>query len=303
MKTRWKTRSAPVPESVSVSAHLLREWSLPEPGSDKEGRGVVLVVGGSRSTPGAVILSGEATLRVGSGKLQVATAESVASQVSVALPEALVRGLPEAESGDLGTAACADVVEMTDEDSTVLLGPGLVDPRAASELLAKIVPELTGPVVVDALGTAFVTDHPDGLHHLEGRCVVTLNLKELAKTLGADATDVHRDPVAAATDLARRTRCVVLAGGTSKVVATPAGDTFLVHEGGPGLGVSGSGDVQSGLVAGLLARGAAPDQAAAWGAYLHGRAGDRLAGEVGVVGFLARELPPVVPRLLTELHQ
>lgn len=292
-----------MPEPTQVTAHLLREWTLPPPGSDKEGRGVVLVVGGSRSTPGAVLLAGESALRAGSGKLQVATVDSVASQVSVAVPEAMVRGFAEAASGDIATEACADIVAMAREATTTLLGPGLLDPRGAADLLAGIVPRLAGPVVVDALGTAYVTDHPDGLHHLDGRCVLTLNLNELAKTLGSDPDRVAADQAGAATELARRSGSVVLCGGTRKVVADTNGETFAVHEGGPGLGVSGSGDVQAGLVAGLLARGATPTQAAVWGAYLHGRAGDRLAGEVAVVGFLARELPPVVPRLLTELDQ
>ncbi|HET6654423.1 MAG TPA: NAD(P)H-hydrate dehydratase [Nocardioides sp.] len=292
-----------MPESRTVTSQLLREWALPRPGSDKEGRGVVLVVGGSRSTPGAVILASESALRVGSGKLQVATVESVASQVSVALPEALVRGFAETDAGDLGTEIGTGVVEMAEDTTTVLLGPGLLDPGAASALLAEIVPELTGPVVIDALGSAYVTDHPEGLHHLDGRCVLTLNMKELARTLGTETDEVEADQVGATTELARRTGSVVLSGGTGKVVASPGGDAFLVHDGGPGLGVSGSGDVQAGLVAGLLARGAEPDQAAVWGAALHGRAGDRLAGEIGVVGFLARELPLVVPGLLAELDR
>jgi len=293
-----------VPERPTpVTTHLLREWRLPPPGSDKESRGVVLVVGGSRSTPGAVILAGESALRVGGGKLQVATVDSVAGQVSVTLPEALVRGFTEAESGDLAVETGPDVVAMAQGASAALLGPGMLDPRGASELLAGIVPELSGPVVVDALGSAYVTDHPDGLHHLGGSCVLTLNVTELAETLHQERDDVEADLVGAAIELATRTKSVVLCGGATKCVAGPSGQTWVIEEGGPGLGVSGSGDVQAGLVAGLLARGCEPVQAATWAGYLHGRAGDRLAGEVGTVGFLARELPPVVPHLLTELDQ
>lgn len=290
-----------MPDAVRVTEDLLREWALPDPGSDKESRGVVLVVGGSRSTPGAVILAGESALRAGGGKLQVATAESVAAQVSVALPEALVRGFPESDAGNVDIDACGDVFEMADQAGTVLLGPGLLGPEPASALLDGIVPRLGSSVVIDALGSAYVTDHPDGLHHLDGRCVLTLNPDEVAKTLGADADEVAEDLGGASLDLARRARSVVLGGGPDKWVATPGGDLYLVTEGGPGLGVSGSGDVQAGLVAGLVARGVEPLQAAVWGATLHARAGDRLARDVGAVGFLARELPAVVPRLLEEL--
>ena len=288
-------------DPTPVTPRLLREWPLPAPGSDKESRGVVLVVGGNRGTPGAVILSGEAALRVGGGKLQVGTAAKTSGQVGLALPEALVAGLPQDDSGDLAVEAAQEVVELADGAAAVLLGPGLLDPAAAADLLAVVVPEVTCPVVVDALGSAYVTRHPDGLHHLDGCCVMTVNPTELARTLQVDDDEVERDPVGATVRLAKQARSVVLCGGTRKIVATPDGDTWQVVEGGPGLGVAGSGDVQAGFVAGLLARGAEPAQAAVWGGYLHAVAGDRLADEVGPLGFLARELPALAPRLLAEL--
>lgn len=288
-------------DPTPVAPHLLREWPLPAPGSDKESRGVVLVVGGNRGTPGAVILSGEAALRVGGGKLQVGTAARTSGQVGLALPEALVAGLPQDDSGDLAVEAAQEVVELAGGAAAVLLGPGLLDPAAAADLLAAVVPELTCPVVVDALGSAYVTCHPDGLHRLDGCCVMTVNPTELARTLQVDDEEVERDPVGATVRLANQARAVVLCGGTRKIVATPDGDTWQVVEGGPGLGVAGSGDVQAGFVAGLLARGAEPAQAAVWGGYLHALAGDRLAREVGPLGFLARELPALAPGLLAEL--
>jgi ADP-dependent NAD(P)H-hydrate dehydratase len=288
-------------EPTRVTQGLLRGWPLPEPGSDKEARGVVLVVGGNRGTPGAVILSGEAALRVGGGKLQVGTAAKTSAQVGLALPEALVAGLPQDDSGDLAVAAAADVVGLAEGAAAVLLGPGLMDPDAAADLVAAVVPELSGPVVIDALGSAYVTGRPDGLHHLQGNCVMTVNPTELARTLRVDDDEVARDPAAATVRLAEQARAVVLCGGPRKIVATPDGDTWQVLEGGPGLGIAGSGDVQAGFVTGLLARGAEPAQAAVWGAYLHAVAGDRLAEEVGPLGFLARELPALAPRLLAEL--
>jgi ADP-dependent NAD(P)H-hydrate dehydratase len=112
---------------------------------------------------------------------------------------------------------------------------------------------------------------------------------------------VTADQAGATRDAAAGTGVVVLCAGTVKTVAIPQGEAWVVREGGPGLGVSGSGDVQSGIVAGLLARGAEPAQAAVWGAALHGRAGERLAVTAGPVGFLARQLPEELPGLLSEL--
>jgi NAD(P)H-hydrate repair Nnr-like enzyme with NAD(P)H-hydrate dehydratase domain len=86
-------------------------------------------------------------------------------------------------------------------------------------------------------------------------------------------------------------------------VSTPTGDQWSDPSGGAGLGVSGAGDVRAGVVAGLLARGAEPAQAAVWAAHLHGRAGERLASTVGPVGFLARDLAGQLPPLLAEIQQ
>jgi hydroxyethylthiazole kinase-like uncharacterized protein yjeF len=221
--------------------------------------------------------------------------------VSLALPEALVRGFPETDSGDLDETACDDVFEMANAASVALLGPGLLSPEHAADLLDGVVPRLDGPVVIDALGSAYVTRRPEGLRHLEGRGVLTLNPGEVAHTLGIEVDRVQEDPVGTSAELAARAQSVVLCGGPEKFVLAPDGECYRVTEGGPGLGTSGSGDVQAGIVTGLLARGAEPLQAAVWGAFLHGAAGDRLAQECGHVGFLAREIPEIVPRLLTWL--
>jgi ADP-dependent NAD(P)H-hydrate dehydratase len=289
------------PEPVAVTSRTLREWQLPEPGSDKHARGQVLVVGGSAQTPGAPLLAGVASLRAGAGKLQIATSRSVAGAVAVAVPESKVLALAESDDGVVTPGAAEAVVEAAGSTDVLLVGPGLMDVDRIVELMTGVVPRLDTVVVIDAIASAFVTEHPDGLAHLRGRCILTVNPTELAHTLGLEDDEVTDDPLAASLDAARRTGAVVLCGGTVKIVATPDGECWQVEAGGPGLGASGSGDVQSGLVAGLAARGASPAQAAVWGAYLHGRAGERLADSIGPFGFLARELPAEVPHILRAL--
>jgi ADP-dependent NAD(P)H-hydrate dehydratase len=288
-----------VAEPTHVTRALYAEWPLPDPGSSKRSRGTVLMVGGSSSVPGAMLLAGEASLRAGGGKLQVATTDSVAAQMAVSIPEALVSRTPELQTGDISPEAAEQILDLAGSAAAILLGPGITSPQAATKLLREVVPRLTDQrVVVDALGSAYVTEHVEGLHHLETTAVLTVNPTEVALTLGVDEDEVDADPLAATVDLARRARAVVLCGGSDKYVASPDGRTWWVSAGCPGLGVSGSGDVQAGIVTGLLARGAEPEQAAVWGAWLHGSSGEALAESVGPLGFLARELPGVVPGLL-----
>jgi ADP-dependent NAD(P)H-hydrate dehydratase len=287
-------------ESTVVTPATLRDWELPAPGSGKESRGQLLVAGGAEHTYGAVLLAGEAALRAGAGKLAIATADAGASALAVAVPEAQVLGLPT-EGAHIAATAAETVVERAQGADLVLVGPGFADPDASVALLEQALPPLRLPLVVDALASAYLTAHPDGLHHLDGRVVLTVNPTELARTAGRDPDDVTRDPLETARDVARRSRVVVLCGGTSKHVVTPSGRSWLIEGGGPGLGVSGSGDVQAGIVAGLLARCTDPAQAAVWGAYVHARTGERLAASVGKIGYLARELPSQVPAVISEL--
>jgi hydroxyethylthiazole kinase-like uncharacterized protein yjeF len=288
-------------EPTLVTPATLRGWALPEPAGGKEARGQLLVVGGSTGTPGAVRLAGESGLRAGAGKLALATASEAAAPLAIAVPEAQVVPLPTTAEGDISPHAAAEIIERADAADAILIGPGFVDPTSSSQLVAGTLSGIHGPVVLDATASAYLTDHQDGCHHFQGKVVLTVNPDELALTAGRARDDVATDPVRAALDVARRSRIVVLVGGTSKTIAGPDGRVWRIEGGGPGLGVSGSGDVQAGIVAGLLARGAEPAQAAVWGGYLHARCGERLAADVGPVGFLARQIPPHIPAVLSEL--
>lgn len=284
-----------------VTPATLRDWPLPAPGAGKGARGRIAVVGGTASTPGAVLLAGEAALRSGAGKLSIATVHPVATALAVAAPEALVAGLAATGGGAIDPGSATELADFAVGADAVLLGPGFSDVEPSVRLLETLAGKLAGPVVVDALASAFLTEHPDGLRHLDGRVVLTVNPTELARTAGWDEAEVEDQPLGAAREVARRSRVVVLCGGEQKLVVTPDGESWVVQGGGPGLGVSGSGDVQAGVVAGLVARGAEPAQAAVWGGYLHARAGERMASVLGKVGYLARELAPHIPQILSEL--
>jgi len=289
------------PEPTVVTPAVLRGWKLPEPGAGKEARGHLLVIGGTASTPGAVALAGEAALRAGAGKLQIATPGPGAAALAVSVPEALVAVLPENARGSIDIAAADQLASYASGPDALLIGSGFVDPEDSDGLISAFAADLDTPLVLDALGSAFLTNHPEGLRHLGGRAVLTVNHKELAITAGCEQGEVDEDPLGPASRVAERSQVVVLAGGTSKHVVAPDGRCWVIEGGGPGLGVSGSGDAQAGIVSGLLARGAEPAQAAVWGGYLHARSGERLAASVGVVGYLARELPGQVPAVLGEL--
>ncbi|HET7459160.1 MAG TPA: NAD(P)H-hydrate dehydratase [Gemmatimonadaceae bacterium] len=301
---RGKSESERARRPHAVTARALRAWPLPraDDEGDKEVRGRVLVVGGAVSMPGAPLLAGVAALRAGAGKLQLATCESVAPTVGVALPEALVTGLAETAQGGIAARAAAAVAEHAESTDALLVGPGMVDERAIAGFLARLLPGVTRAIVVlDAGALPPLVDQPALLHHLGGRAVVTPHAGEMASLLGVPKEEVERDPVAAALRAARDLRAVVALKGGETIVAEPDGTLHRYSGGHVGLATSGSGDTLAGVVAGLAARGATPAQAAVWAVFLHGEAGNALAGSVGPVGYLARELldeiPPIMARL------
>jgi hydroxyethylthiazole kinase-like uncharacterized protein yjeF len=289
------------PDRTLVTPQVLRAWPLPEPTGGKNARGSILVIGGSSQTLGAVLLAAEAALRAGAGKLQVATAESVAPFAATALPEALVRALPQSDSGAVLAEAADEVRELAEAADAVLIGPGMADTEQTQGFGDRLLPHLAGPVALDALGLASVTADPACLKHLDARVVLTPNPTELAFALHVEQDEIEADPAGATLELARRAQAAVGLGGATSWIAAPDGRLWSDESGGAGLGVSGSGDVRAGIVAGLLARGAEPVQAAVWAAYLHGRAGERLAATVGRLGFLARELPREIPGIIDEI--
>lgn len=293
--------SAPAEETRDVDLAALAALAPPavEDGDDKEGRGQVLVVGGSCETPGAAILAGLAALRVGAGKLQIATAASVATAVAVAVPEALVVALPETADGYVAASAVDRISERAQGARAVVIGPGLLGPGEVEAIVEGVLPQLAeATVVIDAAALVPLGSRPELVRPVAGRAVVTPNGTEAGMLLGQDGGDA---------EATQARRLAVRLGVTAAVrgwVADPADDGPVLHvrTGGPGLGTSGSGDVLAGAVAGLAARGSSPTAAAVWGVHLHGAAGDRLARGAASVGYLARELLDELHRALDELE-
>jgi hydroxyethylthiazole kinase-like uncharacterized protein yjeF len=295
----------------------LRDWPLPGGGSGKDDRGSVLVIGGARMTPGAALLAGVAALRSGAGRLTLAVAESVAVHLAVALPEAGVLRLPESASGTVrGSAAAAVLAAPVEAADAVLIGPGLDDKDEATALLRGLLKLPAGKqppaIILDAFALGSLPEMAGELGPWADRLILTPNVTEAGILLGHDAGELARD----VPELAEKYGAVVSCQG---VIARPGGrrgqtdseaggaqggtgaSLWEITTGHSGLGTSGSGDVLSGTIAGLRARGTTDAQATCWGTHLHASAGDRLASRLGSLGYLARELTEELPALMMEL--
>jgi len=306
MSTPAKSRQAKPSQAEAVTPTLLRAWPLPDGGSGKDDRGSVLVIGGARKTPGAALLAGVAALRAGAGRLTLAVADSVAVPLAIALPEAGVLGLPETTAGTVvGSAAGSLAAELETADA-VLVGPGLDDKDQTTALLRELLQATPGShpcFVLDAFALASLPELEDELAPWAGRLILTPNITEAGILLGQDVEDLHRQ----LPEVADRYQAVVTCQGmiaeprSSGSAAASGPGLWEITTGHSGLGTSGSGDVLSGAITGLRARGTGNAQAACWGTHLHAAAGDRLASRLGGLGYLARELNEELPPLMMEL--
>ncbi|MFI9011784.1 NAD(P)H-hydrate dehydratase [Actinosynnema sp. NPDC053489] len=273
-----------------VTSALLREW----PTGDDDG-GTVLIVGGSRRVPGAVLLSGIAALRTGAVTLQLAVADRHASGLGLAVPEALVVGLPETASGAVSREAVDELGDLVGDAAVLVVGPGLTDPDETAALLERLLPLSRGPVVLDAFALGALGTHPSLGDPVRGRLVLTPNVTEAGFLLGAEVGD-HVD---AAVGIAEKHDAVVNLMG---VTAAPDGRVWQDGTGHVGLSTSGSGDVLAGLVGGMAARHDDLARATCSAGHVHAVAGQRLVPRTGLTGMLARELLDEVPRVLVELR-
>jgi ADP-dependent NAD(P)H-hydrate dehydratase len=297
------TRRRAAGASTLITPALLRRLALPEVDGryGKESRGCVLVVGGSDQIPGAVVLAATAALRAGAGKVQVATSRRVAPWIAVSVPEARVVGLRQARSGELAPGAAGSLRAEMQACDVLLIGPGMVDARAGIELVRRCLRASAGPaLIVDAAPL----DAFRGRRSPRSRArptVLTPHAGEMARLCGISREAVLAAPLQIAREAAVHLGVVIALKGARTYVAGPDGSVFHNVAGNDGLGVSGSGDTLSGIIAGLCARGADAMRATVWGVYLHARAGDLLARRIGPDGFLARELLAEIPRLMARL--
>lgn len=287
-------------EPVPLDSNWLRGIPLPPPSphADKNARGRVFAVGGCSCVPGGLILTAEAALRAGAGKVQVATTADTALPLGIAMPEIAVFSAERDQRGEIANLD-DHLLELIARSDAAILGPAMRLGDAAGMIVDQVLErDCNGELVLDAAALMELIPRAKRLATRDRPAVLTPHLGEMAAMLGCEADAVERDREAAVRHAAERYGSVVILKGSTSLIADRGGAVFAYAGGGVGLATGGSGDVLAGIAAGLAARGAAPLEAALWAVWLHGEAGRRCAEQIGPLGFLARELLAHVPGLL-----
>ena len=293
--------SRPRTTVTPIDAALLRRWPLPSlpPNADKKARGDVLVVGGSREMPGAVLLAGEAALRVGAGRVQLATASDAAIALAIAFPEARVLALPTNQRGELSATGATALKEHLGCCRALLVGPGMLEHALASRICSATRRTKPGyALVLDAAALRVLRGRKPASFGAPAGVIATPHAGEMADLWGCSREAVEKAPLELARRAAHCLDVTLVLKGVVTWVVTPRGQAYRNVAGNSGLATAGSGDTLAGLIAGLAARGADATQAAVWGVALHAQAGEALARKLAPLGYIARELPAEVPGLL-----
>ena len=273
-----------------------------DPESHKGTFGHVLLVAGSCGMAGAAVLAARGALRSGAGVVTVCLPAAIAPAFLPDLPEAMLLSLPDVADPAGVRAAAALLAQQFPRASALALGPGLSRSEGAAQLVRALCAAAELPLLLDADALhALAAAGPPLIARRAAPAVLTPHPGELSRLMGTSTERVQADRIGAARACAARYNAVVVLKGARTVVAPPHGPAWINPTGTPAMAAAGMGDVLSGVVAAHLARGVPPLEAALLGAYLHGRAGERVAAERGPWGILASEVADAIPAAVNQV--
>jgi NAD(P)H-hydrate epimerase len=263
-------------------------------GGSKFTSGTVVVAGGARGLTGAPAMAALAAQRAGAGYVQAAVPRPAAKVLQLKLLEGMAHGLPHVKGAHCpkGLEALGDLAERAD---AVVLGPGLGRSEPAVTFARRAASSLSVPMLIDADGLNAHAGDLEALRRRSAPTVLTPHTGELARLLETSSADVDAHRLACAQDAAERSGAVVLLKGDDTLVAAPGGPVAISPGGTPALATAGTGDVLSGLIGALLAKGMDPFEAAALGTLVHVRAGKAAAERHGADHVIAGDVIDCLP--------
>src|SRR5260370_16005508 len=280
----------------------------PRPRDSNKGMyGHVLVVGGSLGKSGAAAMAGFSALRAGAGLVTVATPNSVLPTVAGVPSELMTEPLHETRDSTLSPHSLERIEQLAEKKTVLAIGPGISRNEETAEVVRKIVMDSNIPIVLDA----------DGLNAFEGRAknfnrkdrkggaevaeksrvlVLTPHPGEMARLIGLSTSAIQRDRLNVARSFAGEHELILVLKGDRTIVAKPDGEAWVNTTGNPGMSTGGTGDILTGMIAGMLAQNPRREFEAVLAAvYLHGLAGDVARESVGEHSMVATDLVKALP--------
>lgn len=253
-----------------------------QPDANKGSHGKVLLIAGNTHMAGAAYLAGYSAMISGIGMVRIYTPTCNRTSILSQFPEAIVVGYEQWDEQEL--------LEQLQWADVVAIGPGIGQDDVAENLVRVTLQNAEVPMVVDADALNLLAKHRDWLASAHTEMILTPHLGEMSRLTDNPIMFIQEHKLAVCQEFAKTYRVICVLKDAATVISDPYAAIYLNPTGNAGMATAGSGDVLTGLIAGLVAQGMTPEQAAAVGVYLHGMAGDRAAQQQGMHSMVASDI-------------
>jgi ADP-dependent NAD(P)H-hydrate dehydratase / NAD(P)H-hydrate epimerase len=268
-----------------------------KPDSHKGDFGHIFIIAGSRRFSGAALLCAKAAMRSGAGLVTLGLPESLCNAVTkIKSDELMLLPLPETKEGTISSAAYKKITDFSKQADILVIGPGLSQNKSTQTLVKKLVIAIKEPFVIDADGLNALAD--SGKFSLPTDTIITPHPGEMSRLIGIPTAVIQKKRKEVAKNFACRYNSTVVLKGDKTVVAGPDGRVYVNTTGNPGMATAGSGDVLTGIIAAFRAQGLDAFDAAKYGVYLHGLAGDIAANEKTQLSLIASDIIDFLPKAI-----
>lgn len=287
-------------DKYRLTDEIVRELlPLRKANAHKGDAGRVVICAGSPGYTGAAALASDAAVKAGAGLVSLYTPLSSRDVLAIKLTEVMVHGLLERMPGILGGGAASDVASSAEAADVLAIGPGLGTSESTQEAVRTILQKITTPVVIDADALTALAGHTEILAAMQAQKVLTPHPGEMARLTGLEIAEIEADRINVAKKYAEEWQAIVVLKGAPTVIGCPNGTVYVNSTGNSSLATGGSGDVLTGIIAGLAAQKISLQEAAICGVYLHGLAAELTGIDIGLAaGELAALLPQAREQVL-----
>lgn len=284
-----------IPRFLITEEHVRSLIKPRDPEGHKGTYGKVTLLGGSPGLTGAVNMASQAAVRIGAGLVTLGIPMSLNDILEAKLTEVTTKPLPETDNKTLGKNAFNQCLDLAATSDVVALGPGMSTEVLTTKLVQELVQHIKKPLILDADGLNALALNKEVFKKCEAPLVLTPHPGEMARLMGIELDEIKNNRINIAMQAARKFNAVIVLKGARTIVATPEGRLYVNTTGNPGMATGGSGDVLTGIIAGLVAQGLTCEEAAVAGVYIHGLAGDIAANEKGEMGLIAGDMIHALP--------
>ncbi|MCP4396289.1 MAG: NAD(P)H-hydrate dehydratase [bacterium] len=294
-------------DTSGIKVHVLEAIKVKQslrkrpPNTHKGTYGHVLVIAGSPGKAGAALMAGRSALRTGSGLVTLAIPETLRVPLEIPTLEVMTAALPETGKGTVSLDAYDEIMRLAEDKRVLALGPGLSTHPSTVELVYRLIRNVEIPMVIDADGINAIALYPEILLEAKAPIVLTPHPGEMARLVPNVQIQNNRVPVAQET--AQKYKIYLALKGVRTLIASPSGNVFINPTGNPGMATAGTGDVLTGIIAGLISQNIIPVEAAKTGVFLHGLAGDIVEEDKGDYGTIAGDILESIPYAIKRIHE